>query len=140
MQLINITDILLGRNRLLLCISVSHIYLFVLYTSCISSPLLTKLLLSCFEVGGINSLPLSALPPKRKRKKNLIFLCLFPHWYLFKSRSLGWEDPLEKEMATHSSILVWKTLWMEEPGGLQSMVLQRVGHDLTTNAHTLYSV
>ena len=44
-------------------------------------------------------------------------------------RSLGWEDPLEKEMATHSSILAWKVSWTEEPGGLQSMGLQRVGHD-----------
>ena len=39
--------------------------------------------------------------------------------------SLGWEDPLEKEMATHSSILVWEIPWTEEPGGLQSMVLQK---------------
>ena len=39
------------------------------------------------------------------------------------------EDPLEKEMATHSSIFAWEILWTEEPGGLQSMVLQRVGHD-----------
>ena len=44
-------------------------------------------------------------------------------------RSLGWEDHLEKEMATHSSILAWKTPWTEEPGRLQSMVSQRVGHD-----------
>ena len=44
-------------------------------------------------------------------------------------RSLGWEDPLEKEMATHSSILAWRILWTEEPGGLQSMGSQRVGHD-----------
>ena len=44
-------------------------------------------------------------------------------------RSLGGEDPLEMEMATHSSILAWKTLWTEEPGGLQSMGSQRVGHD-----------
>ena len=44
-------------------------------------------------------------------------------------RSLGWEDPLEKEMATHSSILAWKIPWTEEPGGLQSMGSQRVGHD-----------
>ena len=43
--------------------------------------------------------------------------------------SLGWEDPLEKEMATHSSILAWKISWTEEPGGLQSMGSQRVGHD-----------
>ena len=44
-------------------------------------------------------------------------------------RSPGWEDPLEKEMATHSSTLAWKIPRMEEPGGLQSMGSQRVGHD-----------
>ena len=44
-------------------------------------------------------------------------------------QSQGWEDPLEKEMATHSSILVWRIPWTEEPGGLQSMGSQRVGHD-----------
>ena len=43
-------------------------------------------------------------------------------------RSLGWERPLEKEMATHSSILAWRIQWTEEPGGLQSMESQRVGH------------
>jgi len=43
--------------------------------------------------------------------------------------SLGQEDPLEKEIKTHSSILVWRIPWTEEPGGLQSMGLQRVGHD-----------
>ena len=43
--------------------------------------------------------------------------------------SLGWEDPLEKEMATHSSILAWRIPWTEEPSGLQSTGLQRVGHD-----------
>ena len=42
---------------------------------------------------------------------------------------MGWEDPLEKEMATHSNILAWKILWTDEPGGLQSMLLQKVGHD-----------
>ena len=42
---------------------------------------------------------------------------------------LGWEDPLEKEMETHSSILAWKISRTEEPGGLQSMGSQRVGHD-----------
>ena len=41
-------------------------------------------------------------------------------------RSLGQEDPLEKEMVTHSSILAWRIPWIEKPGGLQSMVLQRV--------------
>ena len=44
-------------------------------------------------------------------------------------QSLGWEDPLEKEMVTHSSILAWKIPWTEEPGRLQSMGSQRVGHD-----------
>ena len=43
-------------------------------------------------------------------------------------RSLGWEDPLEKGMATHSSILAWRIPWTEEPGGLQSMGSQRVRH------------
>ena len=43
--------------------------------------------------------------------------------------SLGWEDPLEKEMETHSSILAWRISWMEEAGGLQSMGLQRVRHN-----------
>ena len=42
---------------------------------------------------------------------------------------LSWEDPLEKEMGTHSSILAWKIPWMVEPGRLQSMGSQRVGHD-----------
>ena len=44
-------------------------------------------------------------------------------------RSLGWEDPLEKETATHSSILAWRIPWSEEPGRLQSMGSQRVGQD-----------
>ena len=42
---------------------------------------------------------------------------------------LGWEDPLEEKMATDSSILAWKIPWTEEPGGLQSVGLKRVGHD-----------
>ena len=44
-------------------------------------------------------------------------------------QSLGREDPLEKEMATHSSVHAWKIPWTKEPGGLQSMGSQRVGHD-----------
>ena len=43
---------------------------------------------------------------------------------------LGWEDPPEKEMATHSNILAWRILWIEEPGMLQSIGLQRARHDL----------
>ena len=48
-------------------------------------------------------------------------------------RSLGQEDPLEKEMATHSSILAWRIPWTEEPGGLQPVELERVEHDGITN-------
>ena len=44
-------------------------------------------------------------------------------------QSLGWEDPLENEVATHSNILAWRIPWTEEPGGLQSIGLQRYGHD-----------
>ena len=44
-------------------------------------------------------------------------------------RALGWEDPLEKEIATNSSTIAWKIPWTEEPGRLQSMRSQRVGHD-----------
>ena len=46
--------------------------------------------------------------------------------------TLGWEDPLEKEMATHSSILTWEIPWTEEPGWLQFTGMQRVGHNLVT--------
>ena len=49
--------------------------------------------------------------------------------------SLGWEDPLEKEMATHANIIAWRIPWTEDPGGLQSMGLQRVGHDLSEHFH-----
>ena len=56
-------------------------------------------------------------------------------------QSLGQEDPLEKGMAIHSSILAWRIQWTEEPGGLQSMGSQRIGHDWATNTykHTLAS-
>ena len=52
--------------------------------------------------------------------------------------SLGLEDPLEKEMATQSSILSWEIPWSEEPGGLLSMESQRVGHDWETNTQRTY--
>ena len=57
--------------------------------------------------------------------------CLPAMWETWV-RSLGREDPLEKEMATHSSTLAWKIPWMEEPGGPQLMGSQRVGHDGAT--------
>ena len=52
---------------------------------------------------------------------------------------LGQEDPLEKEMETHSNILPWRIPWTEEPGRLQSMGLHRVGHDCATNFHIVKS-
>ena len=55
-------------------------------------------------------------------------------------RSLGWEDPLEKEMATHSSTLAWRIPWTEEPGRLQSMGSQRVRHDWATSLSLSLSV
>ena len=50
--------------------------------------------------------------------------------------SLGWEDPLEEGMGTHSSILAWRIPWTEDPGRLQSKRLQRVGHDWVTKRNT----
>ena len=53
-----------------------------------------------------------------------------------RAQSLGWEDPLEKGLATHSRILAWRIPWTEEPGGLQSMGSQRVGNDWATKTFT----
>ena len=53
---------------------------------------------------------------------------------------MGWEDPLEKGMATHFSLLSWRIPGTEESGGLQSMGLQRVGHDSNTSLHMLHCV
>ena len=55
-------------------------------------------------------------------------------------QSLGCEDPLEKEMATHFSILAWRISWTEEPDGLQSVVSQRVRHNLSTNDNKQYFI
>ena len=56
-----------------------------------------------------------------------------PAWWETWVQSLGWEYPIEEGMATHSSILTWRIPWTEEPGEIQSMGLQRVGHDWATN-------
>ena len=60
------------------------------------------------------------------------FACQCRSWRL---QSLNWEDPLEKEMATHPSILFWKIPWTEEPGGLQSTGSQRVEHNWAHSTH-----
>ena len=70
------------------------------------------------QLCGINRSPLVAQMVKR-----------LPAIWETQVRSLGWEDPLEKEMATHSSTLAWKIPWREKLGRLQSMGLQRIGHD-----------
>ena len=93
----------------------------------------------------ISTVPVT-LKAKNDRSAALFGQILFNYFLMFSSlvaqmvkrlpamrktgvRSLGREDPLEKEMATHSSTLAWKIPWTEEHGGLQSMRLQRVGHD-----------
>ena len=65
-------------------------------------------------------MPVTGASPVAQTVKSLLVV---------RVRSLGWEDPLEKETATHSSILTCKIPWMEEPGRLQSMGSLRVGHD-----------
>ena len=71
----------------------------------------------------LKTITLFSLPLVAQRVKNL------PAMQETWVRSLGWEDPLEEEMATHSSILAWEIPRTEEPGGLQSTGLQRFGHD-----------
>ena len=58
-----------------------------------------------------------------------------PVMWEMQVRSLGWENTLEEGMATYFSILAWRIPWTEEPGGPESMWLQRVRHDLVTNTH-----
>ena len=70
--------------------------------------------------------PNGFLPRWLSSKKNLPAMQEIQVW------SLGWEDPLEKEMAIHSSILIWKIPRTEEPGGLKSIGSQRVRHDFVT--------
>ena len=62
-----------------------------------------------------------------------------PAMWETQDRSLGQEDPLEKEMETHSSTLAWKIPWTEEPGMLQSLRSQRIKHDLGNLAHSKHT-
>ena len=80
---------------------------------------------------------------KQKKKRIIrghlrIHLGSLPAMWETWVRFLGLEDPLEEEMATHSSILAWRIPWTEEPGGLQSMGWPRVGHNCVTNTLTPY--
>ena len=65
--------------------------------------------------------------------------CLPAVWET-RVQALGWEDPLEKEMATHSSTFAWKIPWTEEPSRLQSMGWQRVGHNWATSLQELFGI
>ena len=88
-------------------------------------------------MGFVAQFPSQRIEGRKKKKKNL-YLELrqaaqtakrLPTMQKTRVRSLCREDPLEKEMPTHSSTLAWKIPWTEEPGSLQAMGLQRVGHD-----------
>ena len=137
-----------GRGLLVLCfwIFVSHLILTPLFpqgATCFYRP---KIL----SIGNFIRFHLIT-----KSETQSLFLGCYSHWaslvaQMIKSlpamretrvRYLGWEDPLEKEMATHSSTLAWKIPWTEEPGRLQSMGSQRVGHDRATslNSHWYYA-
>ena len=70
--------------------------------------------------------------------KNLPIMQENPAMHEAQVRSLGQENPLEKEMAAHSSILAWKVPWTEDPGRLQSMGLQKARHNLVTNTFTFH--
>ena len=85
-------------------------------------------------------IPIMGSLPKEVLKTYIIMvLPWWLRWYRFclpmqemQVQTLVWEDPLEQEMAAHTSILAWKIPWTEEPGGLQSVELHRVRHDLVT--------
>ena len=101
---------------------------------------------ACFvdDVEGLDENPLACA---YARARGADRLCSFGDWVALSKESTcnvgdagsvpDWEDPLEEEIATHSCILAWKTPWTEEPGRLQSVWLQRVGHDW---AHTFKDI
>ena len=85
-----------------------------------------------FIISVLVDLPSSSMgfPGGSRMVKNL------PTVWETQFRFLGQQDPLEKGMTTHSSFLAWRIPWTKEPGGLQSVGLQKVGHDWATNTHT----
>ena len=94
-------------SRLLICNSILFSRFWIIFTITVKVTMSTEL-----ESQSLKSLP-----------------AMWKTWV----QSLGWEDPLEKEIATHSSILAWRIPWMKEPDGLQSMGSQRVGHNWATS-------
>ena len=90
----------------------------------------------CYLIMGRKNSGLSSLlgfPGGSDSEKSLPAIRKTWVWFLV------WEDPLQKEMGTHSSILAWTISWTEKPGGLQSMGSQRVGHDRVTNTHCRFA-
>ena len=121
-----------------LCLSYKHSAKFESSKICQHIPLSQKYFLIAFtDITILNMVHILALGiiknfPVDQRVKNL------PAMQETRVQFLGPEDPLEKGMAIHSSILAWRIPWTEEPGGLQSMGLQRVGHDWATNTHRIH--
>ena len=95
-----------------------HVYMYILFQILFHYRLLQDIEYSSlyYTVGFPGSSVVKNLPAKQEMQETWI-------------QYLGWEDPLEKEMVTHSSILAWRILWTEELGGLQSVGLQRVERD-----------
>ena len=81
--------------------------------------------MSSLLIGAYNSVSRTSLVAQMVKRLSTV-------WEI-RVRSLSWEDPLETEMATHSSIHAWEIPWREEPGGLQSVGLQKVIHDCVTS-------
>ena len=90
---------------------------------CCLSETITRLLIGCTPIQHKKVF-------KRQQKPSMWYYWVY---FLLWIWSLGWEDPVEKAMAPHSSTLSWEIPWMEEPGRLQSMGSQRVGHDWVTS-------
>ena len=108
----------------------------------LSGPRWDLSLSACLVSRSRNSDLVSILLPPPNSLSHLSFIFSFPKYFFFKCLlamretlvwPLGWEDPLEKEMATHSSTLAWKIPWIEKPGRLQSMRSQRVRHNWATS-------
>ena len=83
----------------------------------------------CYSPESITALLFAYIPIQNWTSLVAQMVRHLPIMWETRVQSLGWEDLLEKEMATHSSILAWKIPWMEDPGRLQSMGSQRVGHN-----------
>ena len=127
--------------QLLFCMTCLNLISYSFFQICLRAPLVSDF---CFAPVGFfcHSLRSHICLLSVQSKASLVaqtVKCLPALWET-RVQSLSQEDPLEKEMATHSSILAWKILWMEEPGGLQSMGLQRVRYGWETSLSFFFSL